>query len=77
MTLSGKYWHQELMDFLVSIEIIQSTVIRCLFFQKFPDWTVIFILYYADDILYFGTTDNTLLIFETRLLERFNLETKG
>jgi hypothetical protein len=77
MTLSGKYWYQDLMEFLVSIGFIQSTVIRCLFFKKFPDGSVIFLLNYVDDMLYYGNSDDTLLIFETKLSERFNLETKG
>jgi hypothetical protein len=77
MTLSGKYWYQDLMEFLVSIGFTQSTVIRCLFFQRYPDGSVIFLLNYVDDMLYYGTSDNTLLAFETKLSERFNLETKG
>jgi hypothetical protein len=48
MTLSGKYWYQDLMEFLVSIGFTQSTVIRCLFFQKYPDGSVIFLLNYVD-----------------------------
>jgi hypothetical protein len=31
----------------------------------------------VDDMLYYGNSDDTLLTFETKLSERFNLETKG
>jgi len=77
MTLSGKFWYQDLLEFLVSIGFNQSTVIRCLFFQKYTDGSVIFILNYVDDMLYYGTSDDTILTFETKLSARFNLETKG
>lgn len=76
MTLSGKFWYQDLMEFLVSMGFIQSTVIRCLFYQKHPDGSVIFILNYVDDMLYFGNSDQSLLVFEAKLSERFNLELK-
>jgi hypothetical protein len=65
------------MEFLASIGFTQSTVIRCLFFQKYQDGSVIFILNYVDDMLYYGNSDDTLLTFEKKLSERFNLETKG
>jgi len=75
MTLSGKYWYQDLMEFLVPIGFVQSTVTRCLFFQKYEDGSVIYLLNYVNDMLYFGTSDNTLLAFETSLAERFNMAT--
>jgi len=55
----------------------QSTVIRCLFYQKYSDGSVIFILNYVDDMLYYETSDQTLLAFKAKLSERFNLELKG
>jgi hypothetical protein len=77
MTLSGKYWYQDLMEFLISIGFIQSTVVKCLFFKKLTDGSVIFLLNYVDDMLYYGSSDDALLTFEIQLSERFNLETKG
>jgi len=77
MTLSGKFWYQDLLEFLVSMGFLQSTVICCLFYQKYSDGSVIFILNYVDDMLYYGTSDQTLLGFEMKLSERFNLELKG
>ena len=44
MMLSGKYWYQDLMEFLVSIGFIQSIVTRCLFFQKYEVGSVIYLL---------------------------------
>ena len=76
-TLSGKFWYQDLMEFLVLMVFIQSSVIRCLFYQKYNDGSVIFILNYVDNMLYYGNSDQSLLAFETKLLERFNLELKG
>jgi len=69
MTLSGKFWYQDLMEFLVSMGFSQSTVIRCLFFQKYSDGSVIFILNYVDDMLYYGTSEQTIVAFETKLSE--------
>ncbi len=61
----------------VPLQLLKSCVIRCLFFQKYQDGSVIFILNYVDDMLYYGNSDDTLLTFEKKLSERFNLETKG
>jgi hypothetical protein len=69
MTLSGKFWYQDLMEFLVSMGFSQSTVIQCLFFQKYSDGSVIFILNYVDDMLYYGTSEQTIVAFETKLSE--------
>ncbi len=63
------------MEFLVPIGFVQSTVTRCLFFPKYEDGSVIYLLNYVNDMLYFGTSDNTLLAFETSLAERFNMAT--
>jgi hypothetical protein len=73
MKLSGKYWYQDLIEFLKSIMFTQSTVIWCLFYRRKEDGSVIFLLNYVDDMLYFGNSDATLLKFETILEERLNL----
>jgi hypothetical protein len=46
-----QYWYQDLMEFLISIGFIQSTVVKCLFFKKLTDGSVIFLLNYVDDML--------------------------
>jgi hypothetical protein len=65
------------MEFLVAIGFTQSTVIRFLFFQGYNDGTVIFVLNYVDDMLYFGTPNDSLLSFEIKPAECFNMVTKG
>jgi hypothetical protein len=77
MTLSGKYWYQDLMEVLAAIGFTQSTVIRFLFFQRYKDGTVIFVLNYVDDMLYFGTSNDSLLSFEIKLAKCFNMDTSG
>jgi len=67
MMLSGKYWYQDLMEFLFAIGFTQSSVIRCIFYRKFQDGSVLFILNYVDNMLYFGTSDDSILNFETKL----------
>jgi len=77
MTLSGKFWNQDLLEFLVSMGFMQSTVLRCLFYKKYFDGSVILILNYVDDMLYHGILEQTLANFELKLSERFNMELKG
>jgi hypothetical protein len=77
MTLSGKFWYQDLLEFLVSMGFMQSTVIRCLFYKKYSNGSVIFILNYVDDMLYYGISEQTLTNFELKLSECFNMELKG
>ncbi len=58
MTLSGKYWYQELQEFLIQMGFTQGTVMRCLFCKTCPDGSQIILLDYVDDLLYFGTNDS-------------------
>ncbi len=77
MTLSRKYWYQELQEFLIQMGFTQSTVVRCLFHKKFSDGSQIMLLDYVDDLIYFGTKDATVKQFEEQLSARFELELMG
>jgi hypothetical protein len=56
MTLSGKYWYQELQEHLLEQGFVQSTTIQCLFYKVYGDNSVIVLLNYVDDLLYGGTS---------------------
>jgi hypothetical protein len=77
MTLSGKYWYQELQDWLLLDGFKQSTVVKCLFYKVFPDGSMIVALDYVDDMLYYGNNAVYLVEFETALSGRFQLELMG
>jgi hypothetical protein len=77
MTLSGKYWYQELQEYLLGQGFVQSTTIPCLFYKIYEDGSVIFLLNYVDDLLYYGTRITTIKIFEDHLLQRFDLQLMG
>ena len=55
MTLSGKWWYQELQEYLISNQFDQSTIVRCLFCKVYLDGSVVSLLEYVDNMLYYGT----------------------
>jgi hypothetical protein len=46
MSLSGKYWYQELQEFLLENEFEQSKVIACFFWKVFSDGSYVYLLDY-------------------------------
>jgi hypothetical protein len=77
MSLSGKYWYQELQEWLIANGFMQSKVIACLFWKTFPDGSKVYLLDYVDDCLYYGTNDTTLKEFEVKISGRFDLTLMG
>ena len=77
MTQSGKNWYLELHEYLISAGFQQSQVIKCYYWKKFPDGSVVKLLDYVDDMLYFGTSTDTLKQFEAELKARFDLDIMG
>jgi hypothetical protein len=67
MTLSGKYWWLDLLEFLLSLGFKSSKSVPCLLILTTKDGSI-YILNYVDDMLYFGTK---------ALQKRFNLELMG
>jgi hypothetical protein len=76
MTLSGKYWYLDLLEFLLSLNFRSSKNIPCLFMLVGKKGKI-FLLNYVDDMLYFGTDSGEVLWFEQALKGRFNLELMG
>jgi hypothetical protein len=73
MTLSGKFWYQELQGWLLENGFKQSTVIPCLFWKVFPDNSIVYLLDYVDDCLYFGKNNIMVKLFEEEISLRFDL----
>jgi hypothetical protein len=73
ITLIGKYWYLDLLDFLKTLNFNLSKNIPCLIILigkkgKF------YLLNYVKDMLYFRTDYGTIQIFEQTLKGRLNLE---
>jgi hypothetical protein len=51
--------------------------VKCLFIKSFDDGSFILVLDYVDDMLYFGSNDDHVTIFEKHLQDRFHLELLG
>ena len=77
MMYSGKYWFQELREWLVNEGFKQRKTRPCLFWKVFPDGSVVKLLDYVNDILYFSTPDTTLKIFWGNLTSRFDVKMLG
>jgi len=76
-TLCGKYWYMDLMDYLKKAGFEEVDCFKCLFINEFPGGTKIFLLNYVDDMIYYGTNQDKLQLFEQQLGKRFNLELLG
>jgi hypothetical protein len=76
-TLCGKYWYMDLLEYLKEEGFQEGDCVKCLFIKEFPDGAKIFLLNYVDDMIYYGTNQDKLQLFEQQLGERFNLELLG
>jgi hypothetical protein len=54
MTLSGKYWWLDLLEFLLSLGFKSSKCVPCLLILISKEGSI-YVLSYVDDMLYFGT----------------------
>jgi len=66
MTLSGKYWYLDLLDFLLSLQFKPSKNVPCLFVLVTTKGKI-YLLNYVDDILYFGTDQAKMEWFQNSL----------
>lgn len=52
LTLCGKYWHIELLDFLIAKGFVQSKVDPCLMIRRDEDGNFTKLINYVDDMCY-------------------------
>ena len=65
--LSGKYWYQELSNYLIGIGFLHSTTMQSLFWKCNSDGSIIYLLDYTDDLLYYDTSEKCIQDYEKQL----------
>ena len=77
LTLCGKYWHIELLEYLLEIGFKQSKVDPSLMIKRDENGNYIKLINYVDDMLYYGSSDETEKQFVKDLRKRFNVTDLG
>ncbi len=76
-TLSGKWWNQELTDWLISVGFVQSQLDGTYFVRINADGSYIRLIFHIDDMLYFGNNDKVEQAFENEIKGQFNVNILG
>jgi hypothetical protein len=77
MTLSGKYWNAVFRAWLVSVGFVQSETCPVIFTIHESDGSLLRIIFYIDDGLYFATSEGALEKIKEELPSRFNADFQG
>ena len=77
LILSGKFWFEELMDWLLEYGFMQSKVQLSYFWHECTDGMCIHVLDYVNDMLYFGSCTSLHKLFEEALVGCFNVNLLG
>ena len=77
LTLCGKYWHIELLEYLLEIGFVQSKVDPSLMIKRDKDGNYIKLINYVDDMLYYGNSSETEKKFVEDLKNKFNVTDLG
>ncbi len=77
MTYSGKYWYQDLKEWLIEEGLAQSRASPYFFCKVFPDGSYIKLIIYVDDKLFFWNNEPTFQEFKEKLSKRFDVEFLG
>ena len=76
LATSGKYWYEELNEYLLLIGFKKSTVDPC-YYSRTTNLGIVRMINYVDDTLYFGTTDESEEEFVKQLKSRFKFNLLG
>ena len=76
-TLSGKWWNQDLTEWLLSQDFQQSYYDATYFVKYYPDGSYIRLIFHVDDMLYFGNNDEIERTFESAIKGRFQINVLG
>lgn len=77
LSVSGKYWAQESAEWLLAQGFHQSTADTTYFIKYYPNGSWIRLIYYVDDLLYYGSNDRVEKIFEQSISNRFKIKFNG
>jgi hypothetical protein len=72
ITLSCKYWYEYFKDWIVSMRFTICTTCPVMFTTKEDDDTLIRLIVYTDDCLYFSYSDTAREKFQKQLVDIFN-----
>jgi hypothetical protein len=75
--LSGKWWNQELTDWLLSVGYVQSQLDPTFFVKHYPDGSYIRLIFHVDDMLYYGNNEEVERLFESEIKGRFHVNLMG
>ena len=77
LTYSGKFWNEEFSEWLLDQGFEQSTADTTYFIRYYKDGSWIRLIFYVDDLLYFGSSDAVEKEFEQSVSRRFNIDYNG
>jgi hypothetical protein len=77
MMYSGKYWFEELQDWLQENGYVQCSSCLALFVKEDGKGSIIKLLDYIDDMIYFSNLEDMLNTFKSSLAAHFNVEFMG
>ena len=77
LTFSGKFWNEEFTEWLFSEGFLQSTADTTYFVKHYPDGTNLRLIFYVDNLLYFGSNNEVQRCFETSVSSRFRIDLNG
>jgi hypothetical protein len=77
LTFAGKFWNEELFDWLFSVGFVQSREEPAFWVRYNKHGAYIKFLVYTDDSLYFSSNEETRKDFEKEICSKFNITLGG
>jgi hypothetical protein len=74
---SGKFWNEDFSEWLVKQGFLQSSADTTYFIRYQPDGSWIRLIFYVDDLLYFGSGKKPETEFQDEVKGRFNIDFNG
>jgi len=77
LTFSGKFWNEEYTEWLINQGFVQSTADTTYFIKYYQDGSWVRLIFYVDDLLYFGSNKEAETCFEKAVANRFRIDFNG
>ena len=74
---SGKFWNEDFSEWLIKQGFLQSTADTTYFIRYGKDGSWMRLIFYVDDLLYYGSNEHAEKNFETEVKTRFKIEFNG